>query len=204
MGGGKYIDNDVRQVNHIDGDKKNNNRSNLELVTGAANVNHAHDLGLYTYNIKLKMTDIKTKEITYFRSLREFCRHFSVSLTFIKPRIVISKLYPIFGRFVLETDKEKYINYISTIKNDKKIYVYCHVENKRYVLTSYSQISILLGISYINIAKKLNKKPDAVIYTAGYSISLTKNKIIAKKINEESAMKNRVSVWKKLAINTVT
>jgi hypothetical protein len=34
------------QINHIDGDKNNNNVKNLEYVTASENVQHSHDIGL--------------------------------------------------------------------------------------------------------------------------------------------------------------
>jgi hypothetical protein len=40
------------EVNHIDGDKLNNNLANLEWVSHAENMSHAYKLGLITYTSK--------------------------------------------------------------------------------------------------------------------------------------------------------
>lgn len=40
------------QINHIDGDKKNNNVSNLEWVTSSENAQHAFDTGLRNLQIQ--------------------------------------------------------------------------------------------------------------------------------------------------------
>ena len=71
------------QVNHIDGDKTNNNIENLEWCTAKENINHGHNNGLYdniigekNYNSKLS-----NKEVLEIRELwktgKYFQRHLS-------------------------------------------------------------------------------------------------------------------------------
>ena len=55
------------QVNHIDGNKRNNNLSNLEWVTCSENLIHAHKIGLKNqsgeHNNASKLTEEQVKEI---------------------------------------------------------------------------------------------------------------------------------------------
>ena len=55
------------EVNHIDGDKKNNNMSNLEWCTSSENVQHAVDTGLInnkgSNNGKSKLSEKQVLEI---------------------------------------------------------------------------------------------------------------------------------------------
>ena len=107
------------QVNHIDGGKANNDVSNLELITGTANVNHAHNNALYTFDLPVTVRDIISGKITIYRSLREASRELKVSMNFIRPRIVISNNFPMLNRYVLSINYKYYLEHVSKIKNNK-------------------------------------------------------------------------------------
>lgn len=198
---GKYYHDTNKQINHIDGNKKNNHKQNLEEITGTENVNHAHNNGLYTYNLKIKVLDTWTRDKHIFRSLREMSRFLGLSKNYIRPRLVISRKYPLLNRYVAFIDFKNYVKYISKIKNTKHFYVYDHMDNKEYILTSYAQISILFGLSYINIGRFLRKNKSKSLYIGGYSI--TNKKIDNFKTNKtkKDVERDRDVVWKKLAMN---
>lgn len=68
-------------VNHIDGNKVNNNFKNLEWVSNKENTQHAYDNGLYrsTYKCKVKAIHKITKEEFIFGSIRSCAKELKLN-----------------------------------------------------------------------------------------------------------------------------
>lgn len=68
---GEDINNRKLTVNHIDGNRFNNNLNNLELVSLKENIQHGYRTGLYSSSKKIKITNKITGGIFYPSSLSE-------------------------------------------------------------------------------------------------------------------------------------
>lgn len=80
-------------INHIDGDKSNNNLSNLERSTHSANIQHAYDNGYYksTTQVGVIITNKTTQAITEAKSMREAERITGIDRHRIKTFIIGSR-----------------------------------------------------------------------------------------------------------------
>lgn len=65
----KDINNHKLTVEHIDGNRFNNNLENLELVSLKENIQRGFKNGLYRNQIKVKITNKKTKEVNILNNL---------------------------------------------------------------------------------------------------------------------------------------
>ena len=202
LGGGKYRDpNTELEVNHKDGNKRNNCVDNLEIITRKENVNHSHDTGLCKFDMRIGAYDVLEKKYFEYRSLRECSRKLKLSMNYLRPRILMSKYHYIKDRYILSFDYISYYDYISTLNYPKvKIYVYCYKDKKHYVLNLYVQISILFSISYMQISRKMKKNPHISHYIGGYDFSLTEIKDL-KDISPSEAYRDRRNEWLRLNAN---
>jgi hypothetical protein len=93
--GKSFIENDKNKpfINHIDGNKLNNNATNLEWVTAKENMVHASKSGLIPNSISIKLTNKKTNEKMHFFSMSEASRYMGRQFSYIQTNIRETNTY---------------------------------------------------------------------------------------------------------------
>ena len=79
----KDINNKSLTVDHIDGNRLNNNINNLEIVSLQENIKRAYLLGLNTNQKSIKIEKISNKEKRIFRTLKEANKYIGCNKSYL-------------------------------------------------------------------------------------------------------------------------
>ena len=147
------------QVNHIDGNKKNNNVANLEWATAYENMNHAVTNGLLDIkgdkHPESKYTEKQIREVCKMLENGKYPLHEIQVKTSVKKDLIYQIKKGRAWRHISKDYKIKDNKFIIRI-TDNDVHAVCKLlENSN---LTYRQISELSGVSIDNIAKISSRK----------------------------------------------
>lgn len=154
-----YKANDL-QVNHIDGNKRNNNVENLEWVDGFKNMNHARDNGLFSNQKPVITKNLLTGDIMRFRSVSKCAEYFDImpACLFFHLSSASSGIVPLKGTFFKYDDSAPWPSFSAEYSLDEALsysgdYVAINKDLNKVIVYS----SLNSAIEGLNLSKILVK-----------------------------------------------
>ena len=177
-------------VNHINGNKTDNNLENLEWATNKENVIHSFDNLLNKNTSPVELLNIEDKSRLNFRSIKDLGRYLSIFPSSLIPLIKNSNNNPIYGKYVVTIKNEELMLETSNTENfGKEVYVYDEISEKLEIYPSILLASYFTGIRSLHNIKINN----GYFYIIGYHVAFDKDRIPKNNnVNKEKIINERL------------
>lgn len=161
-----YIPNpeDKPQINHIDGNKLNNNVSNLEWVSAKENIVHSYSADLNKNHFYLTIRDLWLNTEFKYLSFKSAAKNLGFPSNVFRYLSKYSKINPIVNRFIVKVHNPN--RHTSNALNfGEKVYIYDYIKQRLLCFPSTS-----MALYHTGIRAKYDNKYALSYLSIGYVI----------------------------------